>query len=352
MADSKHLEILKKGGVDDWNAWRRDNPAIQPDLARADLGLKVLPDIDFKNTNLVGVSFNNARLLGADLSSSNIIGADFLNADFTGANFCYSSLTFVDFNYANLTGADLRQTDLRSAMIRNATLTDADFSGAIMGWTQFSNLDLSEVKGLELMLHSGPSSIGVDTIYRSKGKIPDEFLRRAGVPDDFITYIHSSGKGVIKSYYTCFISHSGKDKTFCDRLNKDLRTADVGTWYYEEDAKGGEDEWEQIEWAIKNSDKFLLVCSSQSLTSNPVLRELIRAIRREDEERTEILFPIMIDRYVLDEWEHPRKEDVRRYHVMDFTEWKDEDRFQDMLIKLLAALSSKSRSPDNNLPGL
>jgi len=47
---------------------------------------------------------------------------------------------------------------------------------------------LSAVKGLETVTHRGPSTIGPDTIYRSQGKIPEAFLRGAGVPDDFISY--------------------------------------------------------------------------------------------------------------------------------------------------------------------
>jgi hypothetical protein len=31
-------------------------------------------------------------------------------------------------------------------------------------------------------IHNGPSTIGIDTIYNSGGKIPEIFLRGAGVP--------------------------------------------------------------------------------------------------------------------------------------------------------------------------
>jgi len=31
-----------------------------------------------------------------------------------------------------------------------------------------------------------PSGIGIDTLYKSQGVIPDEFLRGAGVPEDVI----------------------------------------------------------------------------------------------------------------------------------------------------------------------
>jgi hypothetical protein len=340
LANETHLKILAQG-AEVWNAWRKAEPDIVPDLVRADLSLKILQQIDLRNANLTCASLNNATLRGADLRSASLIEANLLNADLTSANLSGSYLSFVDFNYANLTGADLRETDLRSAVIRNAELDGADFSGATMGGTLLANLDMSGCKGLETVIHTGPSAIGIDTIYRSKGNISDVFLRRAGVPKDFITYIHSSGESPIKSYYTCFISHSSKDRTFCDQLNLDLNNAGVGTWYYEDDARGGKTSWEQIEWAIKKYDKFLLVCSENSLTSGPVIRELNRAIAREDEEKKGILFPITIDGYVNDKWVHARRQDVINYHVLDFTGSKAAGAEYDARLKgLLSDLAS------------
>jgi hypothetical protein len=42
------------------------------------------------------------------------------------------------------------------------------------------DINLSEILGLESVTHHGPSSVGIDTIYRSKGQIPEIFLRNAG----------------------------------------------------------------------------------------------------------------------------------------------------------------------------
>ena len=36
MANDEHVAMLKQG-VDAWNAWRRENPHIRPDLLGADL---------------------------------------------------------------------------------------------------------------------------------------------------------------------------------------------------------------------------------------------------------------------------------------------------------------------------
>ncbi len=58
--------------------------------------------------------------------------------------------------------------------------------------------------------------------------------------------------------------------------------------------------------------------SKDSLQSGPVLREIERALNREDREGKNVLFPIRIDRFIFDEWEHPRKVDVLAKIVGDF----------------------------------
>ena len=36
MANPEHLKILKEG-AEAWNQWRKENPAVRPDLGEADL---------------------------------------------------------------------------------------------------------------------------------------------------------------------------------------------------------------------------------------------------------------------------------------------------------------------------
>ena len=55
MANKKHLALLKQG-VGAWNAWRRMNPRVRPDLS--------------------GASLFGATLCGADLSQADLRGAD------------------------------------------------------------------------------------------------------------------------------------------------------------------------------------------------------------------------------------------------------------------------------------
>jgi hypothetical protein len=73
-----------------------------------------------------------------------------------------------------------------------------------------------------------------------------------------------------------------------------------------------------------------------------VLREIERALQREDREYKNILFPITIDDYVFDEWKHERKADVLAKVVGDFRAWRDPSSYQKAFRKLLEGLQAES----------
>src|SRR3990172_4668701 len=213
--------------------------------------------------------------------------------------------------------------------------TEAKFSDTLL-----LNCRLSGAIGLESAKHAGPSSIGIDTFFASKGKIPEAFLKGAGVPDIFITYVKSLVENPIE-FYSCFISHSHQDEQFVQLLKKSLQDKGVRCWYFPEDATWGKSVWGEIDRSIRIYDKLVVVCSENSLNSGPVIREIERALQREDQEKKEILFPIRIDDYLFEKWDHPRKADVIAKVVGDFRGWKDHEHYKKNFPKLLKALNSK-----------
>jgi hypothetical protein len=320
VANEQHLRILKQG-TDAWNRWRLENPEIVPDLSGA---------------NLIRAGLSEANLIGADLRV-----ADLSRADFSGADLRVADLRGADLSGAYLNGADLSGASLELAHFIRTELSGANLSKALIGWTVFASVDLRGVKGLDKVHHIGPSTIGIDTVYLSQGEIPEVFLRGAGVPDDFIKYMHSlTGKAL--QFYSCFISYSDKDRDFVERLYADLQSNGVRTWYFPEDAKWGESVWGEIDRAIKIYDKLVVVCSQNSLQSDPVLREIERALRREDREHKNILFPITIDDYVFNEWEHARRDDVLNKVAGNFKDWRDPSSYQKAFRKLLKGLQAES----------
>ena len=198
------LAALKTGNAA-WSQWRRQNRTVTPDLSGAQLQESDLRSIDLRGARLIGTVLTGANLSGADLA-----GADLFRANLRSAN----------LNGANLEQADLSETDLEGA----------DLDSAIFGRTILSNVDLSRVASLDTILHRGPSSLSIDSIYKSSGKLPDAFLRGVGVPDAFIAYVHSLVGEPIQ-FYSCFIVHSAKDSQL-GVATLERRTTDIksDTW--------------------------------------------------------------------------------------------------------------------------
>jgi hypothetical protein len=199
-------------------------------------------------------------------------------------------------------------------------------------------VDLGQTKGLNQVQHAGPSTIGIDTIYLSKGEIPESFLRGAGVPDNFITFARSLvGKAI--EFYSSFISYSSKDHDFAEHLHADLQSQHLRVWFAPEDLKIGDRFQERIEESIRLYDKVMIVLSEASVQSRWVEREVNAAREREERENRLVLFPIRIDDAVISA-PQPWAADIRRSrHIGDFSGWKDHDSYQKAFQRLLRDLA-------------
>ncbi|MBI3941525.1 MAG: toll/interleukin-1 receptor domain-containing protein [Chloroflexi bacterium] len=332
MANREHIAILRKG-VEVWNKWREDHPDIKPDLSGE--SLKGVNPQDgslaeaFLNGWVLDVKFvREAYLRGFEISEGEP-GKVYLTEGYFGEGGVINP---------DLGGANLRGVNLGGAYLSGIDLQGADFENARIGWTTFGDIDLSQVKNLDKVIHTGPSTIGIDTIYKSNGKIPEVFLRGVGADDTFIEFIRSQ---VNIKYYRCFISHSSKDKSFCERFYADLQKNGVRAWYFPEDAKWGETVWGEIDRTINDTDKLVVVCSKDSLQSGPVLREVDRALNREDREGKNVLLPILLDDYLFESWQHSRKADILRNVVGDFRGWHQTyTKYDKAFKKLLEALKA------------
>jgi hypothetical protein len=293
MANKKHLNILKKG-VEAWNKWRGENFGVRPDLRGADLS-------------------------GANLRATDLSGADLFRADLTGAD---------------LSGADLSQ--------------------ATIAWTVLGDCDLSVAKGLDSVQHKGPSTIGVDTLYKSGGNIHESFLRGCGVPDDFITFIPSHfGIQQAIQFYSCFISYSTKDEEFARRLYSRMRDEKLRVWFAPEDVQGGQKLHEQIERALQMHDRLLVVLSESSMQSEWVMSEIRKAREIEIKEGRRKLFPIMLVDYpAVKKWKcfdadtgKDLAVEVLEYYIPDFSNWKDHDSFEAAFARLMRDLKAEASTP-------
>jgi len=172
MANKEQLTKLHEG-VEVWNAWRNDNPAILPDLRGADLrkinpgksslrNIKVeihpqriepggkIYDLQIKGVfmSLENVSLDGSDLAGvdlscADLSNSMMNGAFMFGANLNKANFNNAQLRNTNLGAASICGADLSFTLLDNAFLSGADLSNSNLSHAYMNWAKLKNTNLS-----------------------------------------------------------------------------------------------------------------------------------------------------------------------------------------------------------------
>ncbi|MFZ0318607.1 MAG: toll/interleukin-1 receptor domain-containing protein [Candidatus Sulfotelmatobacter sp.] len=365
MANPEHLAKLKEG-VKAWNAWRSEHPEVKVDLEDTDLSGLDLRSADLGGADLGGTKLVRAKLNSADLSRANLGSARLNEADLRWAYLLEANLSAY-LQGANLSGADLRRAKLISAQLKEANLSDADLGWVLFSSTElagsdmtnasidhtvFADADLSAVKGLETVRPRGPSTLGIDTIYRSKGRIPESFLRGCGIPDGFITYAKSLTANPIQ-FYSCFISYSTKDQDFADRLYADLQNKGVRCWFAPHDVQSGRKLHEQIDEAIRLHDKLLLILSPHSMESEWVKTEIAKARKREVRDKRRVLFPIRLAPFeTLRDWEcfdadtgKDSAREIREYFIPDFSNWKDHDSYQEAFDRLIGDLkASDSRT--------
>ena len=292
------------------------------DLSGADLTGVDLRTSDLSGANLTGAhlfravmpraNLTAAQLVGASLGRANLPNAILRHAVLKGADLSYANLEYADLEEADLSGADLTATDLSWASLTNATLrgatltttslimanlTGADLRGArivksnlestilhraMAGGTLFSNCDLRAIIGLDTMLHSAPSMVALDTVARSGGRIPREFLKGAGVAEPLI-----ASQDVLTSERRTFpsvlIVASLDDSELAERVRTGLTSAQVPAWILNAD---DEDALNTGEASLDHTvyyDRLALLCTDAGL-ENPLtsryFAELARSVKQ------------------------------------------------------------------------
>ena len=404
MANPQHVEIVK-AGAKAIRAWRQETPNVAlnlfaADLAKIDLRGVNLTEADLTNADLgwadltgallSQAKLNSARLSGARLNQARLIGAtlhqaDLRHANLTKANLRYADLRGANLNDANLTGiklrgamiqgADLSETNLTWAKLIDADLRDADLTSAQCGWTVFADVDLSTTRGLDTVVHRGPSSVGIDTLAKSSGRISAEFLRGCGLSPWQITQSQLCDPALqvdqirkIQQEVTAqrtaaadyrggvFIAYSLNDSEFVNKLYHRLREEGIAAWLDGHETESSPLQkrpvHKQISAAIHDADTVVLVLSAASTDNDWVEHELEAARRRELSAQRDVLCPVALDdswkaRLIDTSWK-AKLEDVLWRHnktknVMDFSQWRSKE--FDSLFPLLLENLNIRRAP-------
>lgn len=336
MANQEQLAILMQG-VEVWNKWREKNPDVPIDLIKADLD---------------GADLRTANLRGADLDDASFKGADLRRTDFTAAFLHGADLTRVILDDTNFSYARLTEVNFGSPLVRSI-----NFSRAHIGRTVFGDIFLSRFMGLETVVHEAPSMISTGTLALSQGSIPAGFLRGCGLSDweieemrlynpalsneeisDIQYKIYDMRATQALQISPLFISYSHADSTFVDKLESHLNQKRIRFWRDIHELKAGRIE-KQIDKALSQNPTVLLILSSSSLKSDWVEHEVRAARGLEKELERDVLCPVALDEsWKSSRWSARVMEQIMEYNILDFSEWKDDSKFDSMFRRLIDGL--------------
>ena len=315
----------------------------------------------FHSATLTKSSFNNAYLTNANLENANLNHVSFINTNLSHANLINANLCSSIFFDAILTNANLNQTNLREAQLLHAifksvSLWGADLSFSEMSSTQLINLELNMVRGLDKVIHNGPSDINTGTFQKSKGEISQIFLEGCGLRDWEIKSVEFYKEGLSDmdienivyeiaqlkmgdpiQLHNLFISYSHTNHEFVDAFEPYLKNKGIRFWRDIHDGVAGP--MDKIVLRAMENRTVLLIFSEDSINSDWVEFEVENARKLEKQYGRNVLCPIALDASWKDaNWSPILMNQVKKYNVLDFSKWKNEHNMGKQFNRLLKGL--------------
>jgi hypothetical protein len=222
--------------------------------------------------------------------------------------------------------------------------------------TSFGNTSLIDVKNLESCRHSGPSYIDYRTLARS-WPLPREFLVGCGLPDweiiaaelndpglsniriaEITDQVYQSRASNPIQIASLFVSYSHADMEFVDKIGEVFKQDEVRYWRDIHNAPAGPLD-KIVVREIEKSGAVLLVLSSNSVNSDWVEFEAKKA--REEEQRSGryVLCPVTLDdAWQTCNWSGVLRNQIEKYHIMDFSNWNDDEELKKKMKRLYDGL--------------
>jgi uncharacterized protein YjbI with pentapeptide repeats len=391
-----------------WNLWRQKNRTVLPFVPHYfKAGLR-LDGIDFSHLDMEGVLFDEISLNRACFDGTNLKGAKFnkcamdhasfhetilqdseiLNCTIERSQFYACNMTNIVLSFSNMTDSQLSKVQLRRGNLeqsniaassicevdfRNARLggtgfinsrisnsqfveakaTAADFSGVHMARCQFESSDLSEVSFHNSKFANCRISrckiIGADfsgaqfhqcvinDIDFSRALQTDRMQIVDSRTNDSNQIQKNPTCSGLKYFRTCFLSYSWLDNEFVEQLSCTL--SEFGVSIYLDKNEMSSTEWIEtsLQKAIKSHEVLVLVLSENSEGRDWVKFEIefARTIGIE-------VIPVVIDNPIGEkQWV---KDIISAHKTIDFTQWRNENRFSMSRDLLLEHLTKSQRT--------
>jgi len=333
---------LSRANLQGAHLWRSN--LANSNLTGADLAGATLGRANLAGSSLQGADLRRADLTLADLSRANLASANLAGADLTGANLSWASLHRADLRNAKMTStvltmADLTGVDLRGAHLVRAVLDSAVLSEAVVEMTLFADCDMGRIIDLETVVHSGPSIIGLDTLARSRGLIPSEFLHRAGVARTLID-IQDKLRLSVHMEPRVLLVGSYQDAGLARRFQADLRSSGFPCWSLEPDDETALLANEDPLGRAIYYDRLVLVCSAHSL-ENPHTSRFFNLLASNGAAGTgQTILPVATDDLLYTRHDSLCQA-LRQLTTLDLRGWEEEAVYKRGVEQLVDALSKQ-----------
>ncbi len=412
MANMEHVQLVKRGR-DHVARWREANPDDNLDLNAAYMSYVRAPQVDIsgadirdsdlmgavlqranlsgcymnpchlyhanlRETNMTRTRLNGANLRGADLRGADLSGADLdravlSEANLTGAKLVNANLSRASLSGANLTDADLTGASFAGASLVRANLTNAkctdsdffqtqfwsvdlsgtDFTGSLFGYSVFQDCDMSGAKGLDQVRHDCPSTIGLDTLFRSHGQIPEAFLLGAGLPSAATGFLGAANSDAT-SLREVFIACIDQEAEFAKTLRDDLQALGVRCWVFSQLVRGNAlvdrhsaSDQEEIERWLRNYDKMVILGSAASLEVETILNDITAAKQMQLSTEIWSLFLVATDGTLREPKARFARNLAAEHVVFDLTgQQNDRETYQNEVARLAEALKQDQPASD------
>lgn len=202
-------------------------------------------------------------------------------------------------------------------------------SGTVKSVQKFSS------EAINASIRAGKLSGGSIEELTIAARLDIDHLKRLSKTQDWDNSAAISSR--VLDFNSCFLSYCTKDESLATRLFKDLILAGVQCWKWDHNSQIGEDIWEQVERAIQEHDRTVLIISRDSLGSPYVLREIemtLGGVKEDGSKKSEtVLLPLRTDNYVIEEWEHQAKEKLLEREMADARNWSEDEAVYEKVLK-------------------
>jgi uncharacterized protein YjbI with pentapeptide repeats len=241
-------------------------------------------------------------------------------------NEIFKPYTYPDlgFDHCTIDNCGFSNSDLRSSTILNTILYD----------TSFVNCKLIEhtIEKNEKLKYESKATIDLQTILKSDDidfKILKEYFN---INDPNVKEIVSKITSKVE-FKNVFISFSFKDKKIAERIQKELISKGIRTFFWVKDAPPGELLEDIMLTNVRSHDKVLFIASKDSIKSPACQFELSEGRRKQNETWENILFPVHIDDFLFTVTKNQIRpvekveeywgniEELRRINSSDFSEF-------------------------------